>query len=167
MFFLNIENYSKKQLKTIAIICNIIYFIVMAIIPTVIVCSRYEIFADVKWNKKITGMGIILIIILGIYAITQLKKVIVKLPQTTYHQQMLKFSLLTIVQLLPLIIMIVAFFVVKEDVDLAFRTMQDLFWCFLVGGFWQGMVLNFIKAEYKIRIDAEYDKAKGKRRSVI
>ena len=55
MFFRNIDTWSKKKLQAVDIICNLIYLILLVIIPIIIICNQYDIFTNTTAKYKLTG----------------------------------------------------------------------------------------------------------------
>ena len=74
MFFKNIDTWSKKKLRTVDIVANLIYIVLLLVIPIIIICNEYDIFTNTTATYKLTGIGIIVFVLLGLYAYKLLKK---------------------------------------------------------------------------------------------
>ena len=67
----NISTFTKREINGLAIVLNLLYFALMVVIPTIIVCSQYNLFYKAETMTKLTGVGIIVVVILGIYLLTK------------------------------------------------------------------------------------------------
>lgn len=164
MFFQNIANWSKKLMWSVTIICYALYFGIIVIAPAITIFCKYN---TTEGMKKITGLGLVLIVIIGIASYTFVKKAISKLPQVSVNEQRFKFGIETIFDCLPLGIALYAMFAVKDDIDLAFDTLKICLILFLVGILWNSLIIKFIDAEWAIRNGAKLDKEKAKRTGVV
>ena len=96
MFLKNIGTYNKKKLKSLNIIFGLLHFIALVIVPIIIICNNYQIFKNNDVAVKLTGVGLIMFVVLGLFAFIKLKNVVADLPHVTYKQQTFKFTLQTI-----------------------------------------------------------------------
>lgn len=167
MFFRKIENWSKKRMWVATIICYLFYFSLVLLAPTITVMIKYKVFQKTEKMRNITGFGIIVVVICGITSFLLLKKTLRKLPQISANEQRFKFGLETLFNCFPIGITLFAMFVVKDDVMLAFETLQICVWFFLGGILFEGLFIKFIDAEWAIRQGAKFDKEKAKRSDVV
>lgn len=153
----------------VTIISYILYFCIVVLAPTITVMVKYDIFGQAKESAmhRVTGFGLIIIVICGIAAYVFMKKAISKLPQISVQEQRFKFGLEALFDCIPLAIVIFAMFVIKDDTTLAFSTMKICMWLFLAGVLFNGLVIKFIDAEWFIRQSAKLDKEKNKRKDVV
>ena len=156
--FKNISEWSNKKLRWMSIVFNLLYFTMMAIIPAVIICLEYKLFEVQSTAMKLTGVGLILVIVLGLYAYYKIREEINKLPQVKYNHQCIKFGLQLLFSLMPKGLILFGFWMVRTDIQVAYDTML---WC-LLSMFLSDIVdygfLKFIQVEREIREDALYDK---------
>ena len=166
MFFKNISEWSKKKLRIWNLICVFLYLIMVLVIPIIIVCTRYRIFKETSATYKLTGFGIIFFIILGIYGYIKVRKMINKLPQITLQQQRVKFTLSMFFNLIPSLLLILAFWFTKDNVNLAYKTMLDCVIAIACATLFDGLFCKYLAAELEIRNKAlelnEIDKRRGK-----
>ena len=166
MFFKKINEWSRKRLKITYILSNFFYCILALIIPIIIVCKRYRIFKETSSAYKLTGFGIIFFIILGIYGYIKVRKMINKLPQITLQQQRVKFTLSMFFNLIPSLLLILAFWFTKDNVNLAYKTMLDCVIAIACATLFDGLICKYLAAELEIRNKAlelnEIDKRRGK-----
>lgn len=165
--FKNIKTWSKKKLKWVSLACHIIHLIFMLVIPSIIVCSNYKLFENAPAKVRITGVGIIFFIVIGIYAFNKLKDSISKMPQTTYNQQCLKFALEMIITLLPMCLIIFAFWLAKEEIQIAYNTMLGCLVSFFCANIIYFLFIKFLQAELFIRDSALFDKEKEARKDLV
>lgn len=164
MFFKDIENWSKQKLRGLNILFSFLHFVALVLIPVIIVGINYKLF-ETAGTYKLTAIGIIVVVILGLYAYGKLKKVIDDLPQVKLGQQRFKFSIQAILSLIPIIIILVALNFAKNDYLIAINVIK---WCsvsFGCGILIDGLFLKYIDAEIKLRAKAlelvEVEKRKG------
>lgn len=167
MFFRNIDTWSKKKLQAVDIICNLIYLILLVIIPIIIICNQYDIFTNTTAKYKLTGIGIIVVIVLGLYSHKLLKQAIDKLPHITFNQQCFKYTLKGLFDLIPLVIMKVGFSLIKDDLILAYNTFNKCLWLLIAANLFDMFVLKYIEAERNIRTDALKINEIEKRRNLV
>lgn len=151
MFFKKIETYSNNKLKLLSIIFHCIYFILLLIAPIIVISTKYQIFEHIPEQTRLTGIGLILFIIVGIYCYLKLKNSINGLPQTTLKEQKVKFSLLTITNILPLGLILLALAMTKNNIILAFETLQLCSIFILLANLIDGLFIRFLVAEKQIR----------------
>lgn len=164
MFFKDIETWSKKKLRGLNILFSLLHFIALVLVPVIIVADNYKLF-DEGGNFKLTAIGIIVIIILGLYAYIKLKKVIDDLPQLKLSQQRFKFTIQGILSLIPIIIIIVALEYAKTDYSIAINVIKYCSISFGCAILIDALFLKYIAQEIAIRNDAlklvETEKRKG------
>lgn len=154
MFLKNIGTYNKKKLRGLNIIFGLLHFIALVIVPTIIICTNYQIFKHNEIAVKLTGVGIILFVVLGLFAFIKLKNAVADLPQITYKQQCAKFTLQTIFSLIPYLLITLLLFYAKTNVMIAYTTFT---YCLISLGCAElidGLFLKYIKAEYNLRAKA-------------
>ena len=165
MFFKNIAQWSKKTMLAVTIIFYIIYFLLVVIAPTITIICKYNILEN--GMKKVTGFGIIVIVVCGLASYLFIKKAITKLPSISVTEQRFKFGIETLIDCIPLAIILFALFVIKDDLDLAFSTFRICMIEFFVAILYNGLFIKFIDAEWVIRNGAKFDNEKLKRKGVV
>lgn len=154
MFFKDIETWSKKKLNGLNLLFSSLHFIALVLVPIIIVADNYKLFEDNEGSLKLTAVGIIIVIILGLYAYIKLKKVIDNLPQLKLGQQRFKFTIQGILSLVPIIIIMVALDYAKADYLIAINVIKYCsisFGCAIVI---DALFLKYIAQEIDIRNDA-------------
>lgn len=151
MFFNDIENWSQKKLRGLNIIFGFLHFVALVLVPIIITGVNYKLFSKDSGGLKLTAIGVIVVVILGLYAYGKLKKVIDDLPQVKLGQQRFKFSIQAILSLVPIVIILVALNLAKSDYLIAINVIK---WCsvsFGVAILIDGLFLRYITAEIKLR----------------
>lgn len=167
MFWKDLENWDKKKYRTYKIICELVYFLFMVVVPTIIVCCKYDLFTTVNTTKRLTGVGFIMVVVLGIYAYMKIRQSLKKLPDTEYKERVFKFTLEMVFTAIPFILLIIACVLVRDNLVLAFNTML---WClisFTAAAVWDGLTLKYLDAESTLRNQAKIQKAVDKRKNVV
>lgn len=154
MFFKDIKSYDKATLRTLQIIFTSFYILFLLIIPVTIVCIQYRLFEKHSTGYSITGAGLIFFIILGIYIYKRIKKLLNKLPEITYNQQKFKFTAQTLVNLIPLILLLIGMFLVADDIKTAYRTFKLCLIFLVFAELIDGFCLKYIDAELELRKEA-------------
>lgn len=153
MFFKDIECWSKNKLRGLNILFGFLHFVALVLVPVIITGINYKLF-EAGGNFKLTAIGVIVVVILGLYAYGKLKKAIDELPQVKLSQQRFKFSIQAILSLIPIIIILVALNFAKNDYLIAINVIK---WCsvsFGCGILIDGLFLKYIDAEIKLRAKA-------------
>lgn len=152
MIFKNIDKWSKKKLRGLNVLFSLLHFIALVLVPIIIVGCNYGLFTEEEGGFKLTAIGIIVVIILGLYAFTKLKKVVDNLPQLKVGQQAFKFTLQTILSLIPIAIILVGLQFAKTNFLIAVNVIQ---WCsvsFVCAILIDGLFLKYISQEVDLRI---------------
>lgn len=148
MFFNDIASWSKTKLRAYWISFNVVYFIASILIPIIIVGCRYEIFKKSS-AYRLTGWGIVLIIIIVVVAIKIINKMLNKLPESTLAEQRVKYTALGVKSLILPIFVLVVMLMFKKNFDLAFNT---CLWCVI--SFIAGILVDMFFIKY---LDRELD----------
>lgn len=151
MFFKNIDKWSKNKLRGLNLVFSLFHFIFLVLIPIVIVGVNYDLFGKTEDGFKLTAIGIIVVVILGLYAYIKLKKAMDNLPQLKVSQQRFKFTIQTILSLIPIVIIQIGVQLAKADFIIAVNVIQ---WCslsFAVAMLIDGLALKYIHQEVEIR----------------
>lgn len=165
MFFKNIDKWSKGKLRAWNIIFTLLHFIALVLVPIIIVGVNYDLFTNSEGGFKLTAVGIIVVVILGLYAFVKLKKVVDNLPQLKHSQQAFKFTIQTILSLVPIAIILVGLEFAKKDFMIAVEVIK---WCsvsFVGAILIDGLFLKYIQQELDLRMKTlemvEIEKRKG------
>lgn len=164
MFFKDIDSWSKNKLRGLNTLFGFLHFVALVLVPVIITGINYKLF-EAGGKFKLTAIGIIVVVILGLYAYGKLKKAIDELPQVKLGQQRFKFSIQAILSLIPIIIILVALNFAKNDYLIAINVIK---WCsvsFGCGILIDGLFLKYIAQEITIRSKTlelvEVEKRKG------
>lgn len=154
MFFKNIGKYNKNKLRGLNILFGLLHFVALVLVPTIIICTKYKIFQHNELTIKLTGVGLVLFVVLGLFAFIKLKNIVADLPEITYKQQAFKFTLQTIFSLIPYLLITMLLFYAKNDVIIAYNTFTYCLISLGIAELIDGLFLKYIKAEYKLRAKA-------------
>ena len=168
MFF-NLANLSKKQFNLVRFIFEIIHILLLVVGPSIVVCTKYKIFEKTTENPtiKLTGVGIILIIILGLYFYTKIMQTINKFPETKLSQQRIKFTAQMILSIIPVVLILIGLALAKDNVNLAFDTAIQCLIFILIDKLFDGLCLKYVYAELSIREEAARLNAIDSRRNKV
>ena len=151
MFFKDIKSYSKATLRTLKITFSLLYILFLLVIPVAIVCYKYHLFSKHSEGYSITGAGLIFFIIMGVFIYKRIKKAIERLPELTYNQQKFKFTFQSIVNLLPLFLILIAMLLVADDIKIAYNTFKLCLIFLIIAELIDGFCLKYIDAEIDLR----------------
>lgn len=152
MFFKNIDKWSKGKLRGWNITFTLLHFIALVLVPIIIVGDNYDLFTNSEGGIKLTAVGIIVVVILGLYAFGKLKKVVDNLPQLKHSHQVFKFTIQTILSLVPIAIILIGLEFAKKDFTIAIEVIK---WCsisFVVAILIDGLFLKYIQQELDLRM---------------
>lgn len=167
MFFKNIAEYSKKKMLVLTIVCNIIYVCLLVVGPSIIIGCRYDIFGAVSTKYKLTGIGTILFIVVGMYMYIYLKKLIRKLPEIKLSQQRVKYTIEMVLSIVPLVILMIGGVLARDDTTKAFDTLLMCLGFFIGAIVFDGLFLKYIDAENSLRQKALMNKEVAKREHLV
>lgn len=141
MFFKDIDTWSQSKLRIMSIIFNALFLVCTLVIPVIIVGCRYQIFSSAR--VRLTGWGWILAITIAVVGFRTLNKVVNKMPDSTYKEQVFKYTILGIKALVIPILLLIAMRLLKNDFDLAYNTM---WWCLFSYSF--GIAVDYTCLKY-------------------
>lgn len=168
MFFKGIEKYSNKKLKALSLIFNGLYLIAFLIIPIIIICDNYCIFKKATANSiRITGIGLIFFVLLGLFCYIKLKKLIAKFPQETLNQQRFKFTIEMIFNLLPLLLILIVLTITQDNLLMAFKTFRNCSYSIILSILIDGLCVKYLDAEIGLRKEARHLKSVKSREDIV
>lgn len=165
MFFTNIARWTRQRLAVVSTLFNLLYLGLTLVGPLSIICWQYDIFKNVDAGRKLTGVGIITVLIILILGLRSFKRVVNKLPDNRLEQQRLKYTLLFLYAMAFPFIGLMCLVCFKSDFMLAYNTFK---WClgFIIGGLIVDyFFIKYLDREKEIRHAAEFDQAKDDRRA--
>lgn len=151
MFFKQIKTYSKKKLRVLNITFSLLYFIALVVIPIIIVCENYAIFEQAEATTKLTGIGVIMVVVLGFFAFVKLKDAVDSLPQLVYKQQCIKFTLQMLFGLIPYGLIIGLLIFARNEFEIAYNTSLWSMISLVAAHLLDGLVIKYLKAELALR----------------
>lgn len=166
MFFKNIENYSKGKLNTIYVISLLAYFSCILLAPTIVVASRYTVFAQ-STGSKLTFIGICLLISIVIIATKWIRQKLEKFPTNTHGQRCIRFTVELFFDLIIPVAVVILLVLMNVNFQKAFDTIRDCIIWFIAGILVNNLVLKYVEAEKSIRNEAQHDVEKQKRMSLF
>ena len=103
---------------------------------------------------KLTCVGLILIIVLGIYAYSKIIRFFRKLPETKLYQQRIKFTAQMLFGLIPYVLIYAATLFAQDNINLAIDTLLSCLIYMILAVIFDGLILKYVDAESKIREEA-------------
>lgn len=167
MFFRKIENWSKKKMLVVTFACYLIYSCLLLVGPAVTIMLKYDIFNYAKNNNRLSGIALLFLVVFLLYAYIMACKFLNKLPQITTNEQRFKFGIQTFLKIIPFGSVILALWIARDNVILAFDTALICLIFILAAIVFDGLYIKFIDAEWNIRSAAKLDKEKVKRSEVV
>ena len=147
MFFKDIDSWSPKKLKLVTLAWAIAYFVFAAIIPVIIVASKYNVFG--KSSFKLTAAALIVIIIIISVGVKAFKWLTGIMPESKKSQQILKYSIqLFGALLIPLLILWIVH-LIQVDMQLALSTLTYCVYSYIVAIAIQYLGLRSLEYQWK------------------
>ena len=156
MFFKDIAEWSKRKVFWMDILFSAIYIIFMIVIPIIIIAVNYGAGETVEKSKLLTSWSLILILIVAVVGIFALSKLARKLPDETFKQQTVKYTLELVQSLILPVLGLVALHQFKVNFDLAYTVLS---WCivsFICGILVDGLVLKYIDKELSFNKELDH-----------
>ena len=156
MFFKDIAEWSKRKVFWMDILFSAIYIIFMIVIPIIIIAVNYGTGETVEKSKLLTSWSLILILIVAVVGIFAISKLARKLPDETFKQQTVKYTLELVQSLILPVLGLVALHQFKVNFDLAYTVLS---WCivsFICGILVDGLVLKYIDKELSFNKELDH-----------
>lgn len=160
-----------KKLKILSLVFNLLVIIFVAVIPMVLVCTKYQVFGPGS-ATKLNGWVLVFIIIIAVPTLKLLGRLVNRMPDIIISGKhkgeinILKYVIRTVKRLILPLLLYVVIVLFKDDVRLAFDTFIWVLTSIIGGLIIEEFFLSPI--EYLISLDtqnAEQD-AKDMRRAV-
>ena len=156
MFFKDIAEWSKRKVFWMDILFSAIYIVFMIVIPIIIIAVNYGAGETVEKSKLLTSWSLILILIVAVVGIFALSKLARKLPDETFKQQTVKYTLELVQRLILPVLGFVALHQFKVNFDIAYRVIS---WCivsFICGILVDGLILKYIDKELSFNKELDH-----------
>lgn len=153
--FKDIDQWKDRKLRAVWLVLELLYFVLMAIVPIVVICIKYHLFENAYQDHKLNGFLLVLIIIVGVISLRALKKLVSKLPDTTIKQQWFKYVLQTILAILWPAAACFVLMCFKDDFNLAFDTFSICLGFFTLGLIVDNLFISFLDKERFFRQQAD------------
>ena len=156
MFFKDIAEWSKRKVFWMDILFSAIYIIFMIVIPIIIISVNYGAGETVEKSKLLTSWSLVFILIAAVVGIFALSKLARKLPDETFKQQTIKYTLELVQDLILPVLGFVALHQFKVNFDLAYTVLS---WCivsFICGILIDGLVLKYIDKELSFNKEIDH-----------
>lgn len=154
---------SKKKLLLITIGVYVAYFCLAILGPVLTVCIKYDLFNSAESKTKINGFALIIIIIIAIVSLVLLKKAVAKIRDVSKGACYFKYILETVSNLVFPVMTLVVVYLMNVNFSLASSTMIIVCIFYILAELLNGLVINFVDRENRIRQDSLYDKEKAAR----
>lgn len=156
MFFKDIAEWSKRKVFLMDVLFSAIYIVFMIIIPIIIIAVNYGAGETVEKSKLLTSWSLVLILIVAVVGIFSLSKLARKLPDETYKQRTIKYTVELVQSLILPVLAFVMLHQFKVNFDLAYKVLS---WCivsFICGILIDGLVLKYIDKELSFNKEIDH-----------
>ena len=158
---------SKKKLFFLTLGAYVVYFCLAILGPVLTVCLKYDLFNTAAQKTKINGFALLILIIIAVVSMVLLKKAVAKIKDVSKAACYFKYILETISNLVFPVMTLVVVYLMKTNFELASSTMIIVCIFYVLAELLNGLVINFIDRENRIRQDSLYDKEKAERTSKL
>lgn len=157
------KNLSKKGMLAWTACSYIVYFLLAIVAPVITVCIKFKLFSTVETKAGIGGWALILIIVATIVSMFVLRRAINKLSDLRPAAAYFKYTLDTISHMIAPVGVILILNLMNTDFTLVRNTLYIMMLFYISAELIDGMIINYIDRENKIRNGALYDKEKAAR----
>lgn len=164
MFFKDIASWSKKKVFWMNVLFSAIYMVFMLLFPIAIIINKYGIGQKTEKDTILTGWSLILIIFVLVVGIFALMKVLRKLPDETRKQQIFKYTLELIKDLILPVSGYLILSCFKSNFDLACTTASLCLISMIIGIMVDDLVLKYLDKELSFNKEIDHN-AEIKKRS--
>lgn len=145
----------------------IAYFFFSIFIPVLTVCIQYDLFGNTGTKTKLSGWGIVLLIIACVVGFFALKRAIAKLDDLNPAAAYFKVVLNTVSKLILPVVAIIVVFLLKSNFELASDTIYWMCASYIAAGLIDGILITFIDRESRIRNKSLLDKEALERQNLV
>lgn len=161
MWFKNIETWSQKKLKGNFILYGLLYIIFALIVPVIIISCKYDLIKS--RSTRLSGVGLILVVCILVFLIKGIKRLLDKLPQEEKKEQVFKFTVIMIYNLIIPIGGLILVYVIKQNVTLACDTITCCLYSMIAAIVIDSLTLKYLEVEWDLRMEAKHKLAVNKR----
>ena len=156
MFFKDIAEWSKRKVFWMDILFSAIYIVFMIVIPIIIIAVNYGAGETVEKSKLLTSWSLVFVLIVAVVGIFALSKLARKLPDETFKQQTVKYTLELVQSLILPVLGFVVLHQFKVNFDIAYKVIS---WCivsFICGILVDGLILKYIDKELSFNKELDH-----------
>lgn len=121
MFFKDIDSWTKSKLRLVTCIVACLYAVASCIVPCIIIGCQYGLFYNGS-NYRLTGAGLIVIVIIVSFGGKAIKSLFHFLPRDTQKQQIVRYTIECIAGLIVPALCLWGVYLVQKNVELACTT---------------------------------------------
>lgn len=165
MWFKNIASWETNKLRAHHLCYISLYLIFSLVIPCIIIGINYKLIESS--SVRLTGIGLILLVCITVFLFKGVQKVLLKLPQETYKEQCLKFTILMLYNLILPILALVLVHLIKQNVILACDTLTKCISSFIVAVIIEYTTLKYTEVEFMFRREAKHELEVDKRKALL
>ena len=121
MFFKDIDSWDKKKLILVTAIVGFLYLVASCLIPCIFLAVNYDLFSNAA-HYRLTGAGLIVVVILIGFGGKAIKTLLGFLPRDTQKQQIVRYSIEMFFALIIPALALWGVHLFKANVDLACKT---------------------------------------------
>lgn len=162
MLFNDISTWSKSKLRMVRAVSYILYALAVLIVPIFIIAIRYQVFHAT--NYKLTGWGIICLMIVFFVGYGLINRLVNKMPQITLNQQRVKFTIQLILKCIVPVGLIIIACLIKDDMEKAIDTMILICTSYVIGIGIDYLAIQYLEEEVDLRAKALEQKEIDKRK---
>ena len=165
MWFKQLATWPQGKLRTHHLFYSILYLSFALVIPCIIIGIKYNLIKSS--SIRLTGMGMILVVILAVFLFKGVLKIFLKLPQDTHKEQLLKFNILMVYHLIIPIILLFLINLIKQNVMLACDTLTKCIASFITATIIDYTTLKYLEVEFDLRKEARHKIEVDKRTAIF
>ena len=121
MFFKNIDSWSKKKLILVTVIVALAYFLAASVVPCIFIAKNYGVFRETS-HYRLTGAGIIIMVILISFGGKAIKALLGFLPRDTQKQQIVRYTIELLFGMIIPALALYGIHLIRVNVDTACTT---------------------------------------------
>lgn len=156
MFFKNIDSWSKKKLILVTVLVALAYFMAASIVPCIFIAHNYQVFRTS--NFRLTGAGLIIIIILVSFGGKAIKALLSFLPRDTQKQQIFRYSLELVFGMIVPALALWGIHLFRANVDLACQTAMQCIISIMVAVLINNIALKSLMYQWQCMSEVSHNK---------
>ena len=157
MFFKDIDSWDKKKLILVTAIVGFLYLVASCLIPCIFLAVNYDLFSNAA-HYRLTGAGLIVVVILIGFGGKAIKTLLGFLPRDTQKQQIFRYSIELVFGLIIPALALWGVHLFRANVELACHTATQCLISIMVAVFINNIAFKTLIYQWQCMSEVSHNK---------